>query len=378
MTDIKYGVSKFQNINGITCYMNSILHILQQTPIFTEYISQCKFRDVIIEKIDNNIKKNPKLEENKNNILNNFLIFELYKLFKDSLENDNMTIIPNNFKKLIGKKNDMWNEFQQQDSQEFFNFLISKIQEENGVKYTFVPGSHFENNTNYNSTDIFNNINASRQWLSFQSKEYSPLNYMFNGMMQTVKKCICCNNIKNNFEPFLTLPLSIPVKNNHDFNKSYSIYDCMDNMIQEEKLDDDNKFNCEMCGLKNEGYTNTLLWKTPKILVIHIKRFITNSYNIPVRKLNNNVEYPFKDLDLSKYISSKSLYKDKCKYDLFGVNIHHSRGLSINSGHYTSYIKSMYNNNWYFYNDSCEPIQIKSEKDLQTANAYMLFYYCHN
>ena len=33
------GVCKYINMNGVTCYMNSVLHILQQLPIFTIYIS---------------------------------------------------------------------------------------------------------------------------------------------------------------------------------------------------------------------------------------------------------------------------------------------------------------------------------------------------
>ena len=86
---VKYGVSKFQNINGITCYMNSILHILQQTPIFTEYISQSKFRVVIINKLDIAIEKKPDLTEHKVDMLNNLIIVELYKLFKQSLKGYN-------------------------------------------------------------------------------------------------------------------------------------------------------------------------------------------------------------------------------------------------------------------------------------------------
>ena len=52
---VKFGVSKYKNIMGITCYMNSILHILQQTPVFVEYISQAKFRDGIVQKINKKI-----------------------------------------------------------------------------------------------------------------------------------------------------------------------------------------------------------------------------------------------------------------------------------------------------------------------------------
>ena len=39
------GISKFKNIGGVTCYMNSILAILQQIPILCDYIISDKYKD---------------------------------------------------------------------------------------------------------------------------------------------------------------------------------------------------------------------------------------------------------------------------------------------------------------------------------------------
>jgi len=52
------GISKFNNIKGVTCYMNSILAILQQTPIFADYIFCAQFRAVRILNAGFNNKKN--------------------------------------------------------------------------------------------------------------------------------------------------------------------------------------------------------------------------------------------------------------------------------------------------------------------------------
>ena len=38
LQDIEIGVCKYNNNTGVTCYMNSILAILQQTPYFADYI----------------------------------------------------------------------------------------------------------------------------------------------------------------------------------------------------------------------------------------------------------------------------------------------------------------------------------------------------
>ena len=126
LIEFELGVSRFRNIGAVTCYMNSILHILQQTPIFYEFITQYKFYD--------NIKHLSKEQINK------LITFELFKLFRHSHENDNSVIVPNNFYEKIGKKNSIWAEHQQQDSQEFLIFLLSTIEEEIGNKVIFLPG----------------------------------------------------------------------------------------------------------------------------------------------------------------------------------------------------------------------------------------------
>ena len=151
-------------------------------------------------------------------------------------------------------------------------------------------------------------------------------------------------------------------------------------MVSEEQLDADNKMNCEMCGLRNRGHSQCLLWKTPKILVLHIKRFLVNSFGIPTQKITNNVEYPITNLDLEKYFDPTSPFKSSSKYDLIGINIHQAFGFggNINSGHYTSIVKNIMNNKWYLYNDSNQLKMAYTKEHLQNQNAYMLFYYRHD
>jgi len=375
---IKLGVSKYKNIMGITCYMNSILHILQQTPLFIHYISQFKFKDVLSQKVELLASKNP--NENKEDIVKNFVIFELFRLFKVSLENDDTSITPSSFKTIIGKKNDMWDEMNHQDSQEFFNFLISQLEEEVGEKVTFVYGAFLSNDEIPTGKLDFNTIIAMKAWETFQAKEYSPLKKMFNGMIESNRKCSYCNSTNHLFEPFVTLALSIPIENNSDMKKEFTIYECLDHMTHEQRFDSSNMVTCDMCGIKNQCYNKTLLWQTPKILVVHIKRFMTNSFGIPTQKLNNNIEYPIQNLDLSKYFNPQSPHKESAKYDLLGVNMHQAfgYGMNINQGHYTSFVKNMMNNNWYYYNDANPVERVPNSSNLQHKNAYMLFYYRHD
>ena len=338
------GVSRFNNINGITCYMNSILHILQQIPIFVKYIYDFEFEQILLE---------------KNLEINECVIYELHRLFKISFNHEDSTISPKTFKDLIGTKNNMWNEYNHQDSQEFFNFLISQIKEEIGLKVKIIPNIKY----NIPIADSIDNIIATKALSIYQSQEYSPLTDLFDGLYKNTCSCACCKSININFEPFLTLAVDV-----YD-----DLYECLDNVCLEQQLDIDNKYICDFCGLTNKAFKKTLLWKTPKILVIHIKRFGSGE-----QKITSNVDYPIKDLDLSKYIDPKSPFKINCYYDLIGVNIHHSLGYNINAGHYTSIVKNRLNNSWFLYNDSKTPEIQYYKKDLQSNDAYLLFYYRHN
>lgn len=350
---IKYGICRYNNIGDITCYINSILHILQQIPIFADFIYTCSYSDILKYK-----------SKGDDNYIKNCLIYELFRLFYASMTHDDISITPTSFKHNIGQKNDMWNEDNHQDSQEFLSFLISTIEEEIGVNVEFIPKfNEIEKNINY--TNLLANI----AWQTFQKNEYSPLKEMFNGMFYIQTKCSCCANISMNFEPFTTLQIAIPFS---DPKKEFLLIDCLDELIKEEQLDNDNMYNCEMCGIKNKGYKQTLLWKTPKILVIHVKRFSGSES----KKIINKINYPLYNLDMSKFVHIKSPFIQKSKYNLIGVNLHQEFSyLGTNSGHYTSLVKNRLDNNWYLFNDGSEPILLTKKEHIQNRNAYLLFYY---
>jgi ubiquitin carboxyl-terminal hydrolase 8 len=365
------GVCKLKNM-GATCYMNSILHILQELPSFQEFILKNNFNKEIYD--------------------------SLHQLFKLSSQNNDKVIIPTSFKKSIGNKSDLWEGYEQQDSQEFLCFLISSLEEEIGNKNEFIPSLTFNNNTHivhnnanemwnytnkvsnnahivHNNTNevsnnahyILHNIISQKSWFNYQLREYSLLKNMFDGLTRTKKTCSICKNNQYAYEPFITLPLSIPLKLN---KTEYDINDCFDNFIEIERLTSDNKLTCELCGIKNKFYTETKLWKTPDILVIQLKRFINN--NIVSEKINEKVSYPL-ELNIENYFDNFSNYKNNSIYKLKGVNIHLSLGKNINFGHYVSFVKNKINNNWYIYNDE-NPIREIEEKDLIHNNAYLLFY----
>lgn len=382
--ELEIGLSRFKNIDGVSCYMISILHILQQMPTLRKFIINKKYIPLIEDKINNE------------NEINNFVIYEFARLITLSLQNDNIKIAPVSFKKLMGKKNSMWTEIEHQDSQEFYTYLITKIEEECGQKVEYIPEMIENKSSNkcvsWNEVEIkpFNywsakpklitNINvlqllALKYIHKSETTDYSLIKNMFIGYLISNTQCYYCSTNSPCFEAFITLSLSIPINKNTNMNLKYRLEECLDNMVKDEKLDEDNKLTCDICGLKNQSIKKVQIWKSPQILVIQLKRFITNSFGVQTAKISNPVIYPVYNFDISEYFHLESPYKENSTYNLIGINIHREIGFgSINAGHYVSIIKNKYNNKWYIFDDAKNPKELE-ENEIQNKNAYLLFYY---
>ena len=359
--DNKIGISKYKNINGVTCYMNSILAILQQVPIFSDYIISGKFKEYIDS--DN---------------CEDSISYQLYKLFRISMSMEDANLTPTSLRRICSEKDYVWGENQQQDSAEYLQFVISKMEEELGKSVNFVPGLKLNNS--YLENDISMSlecVQAISGYHKFIKKEYSPIKKLFTGLEETKSNCKICSTVKNNYQTFLTWQLPIPVT---DATQELELVDCMDKWFEDETLDDENRLSCDFCGVKSNANKSNYLFMPPKILVIQLKRFKKDMYGQVCRKITNKVNYPINDLDISKYISNSSCYKDKCKYNLIGINLHQELGsyANMNLGHYVSIVKNRYDNNWLVFNDDNSPITITSKEQLVNNKTYLLFYYRTN
>ncbi|EFH70531.1 hypothetical protein ARALYDRAFT_892011 [Arabidopsis lyrata subsp. lyrata] len=82
--------------------------------------------------------------------------------------------------------------------------------------------------------------------------------------------------------------------------ESVSLDKCLEAYLAEEPLGPDNMWDCPGCKKKRQAIKKLDLWRLPEILVIHLKRFSLNN------KLEDDVDFPLDDLDLSSYISYKN------------------------------------------------------------------------
>lgn len=136
----------------------------------------------------------------------------------------------------------------------------------------------------------------------------------------------------------------------------YSIYDCLDNYIKKEFLQEGNEWFCSKCKEHKLASKKIDLYNLPNILIIHMKRFKTKQGNLMgkyffqtnAQKIQTKVDYPLDNLDLTKYWINKK-QGTSAKYELIGVSAHYG---SISGGHYIAYAKNHLNSKWYEFNDS--------------------------
>ncbi len=127
-------------------------------------------------------------------------------------------------------------------------------------------------------------------------------------------------------------------------------------------MEENNEWYCPECKSHQKATKKMEIYKAPHILIIHLKRFRNQS------KIDSLVDFPINDLDISEFVISNE-ENLPLKYELFAIANHHG---SMGFGHYISYAKNPIDNYWYEFDDS--HVSKKSESQLITNSAYVLFY----
>ncbi|PWY89598.1 UCH-domain-containing protein [Aspergillus sclerotioniger CBS 115572] len=149
--------------------------------------------------------------------------------------------------------------------------------------------------------------------------------------------------------------------------RGVTLYECLDEFNKEEVLSENDAWYCPRCKEHRRASKKFELWKTPDILVMHLKRF---SASRGFRdKLDVLVDFPVEGLDMTGRVEAPEDGKSQI-YDLFAVDNHYG---GLGGGHYTAYAKNFMTGQWNEYNDSSvsRPIDPQS---VVTSSAYLLFY----
>lgn len=147
--------------------------------------------------------------------------------------------------------------------------------------------------------------------------------------------------------------------------EAISLFSCLEAFLTEEPLGPEDMWYCPRCKEHRQATKKLDLWTLPDILVVHLKRFSYSRYL--KNKLDTFVNFPIRNLDLSKYVKSKD--GQPHVYDLYAISNHYG---GLGGGHYTAYAKLIDENRWYDFDDSrVSPV---GETDIRTSAAYLLFY----
>tara|TARA_B100000700_G_C14962184_1_gene817064 strand:+ start:154 stop:1047 length:894 start_codon:yes stop_codon:yes gene_type:complete len=280
------------------------------------------------------------------------LMSEWFKLQREMWNNEgnndviNTTPILQEFMKQCHIQNYFFQSFNQNDCQEFINLFIDLLHDsiKRRVKIDIVG-------TPKNKYDLLK-MESIKAWSKFFESSYSYIINTFYSKLLSLTSCPECGYLAKNHEPISTITLSL----NTGYN---TIYDCLDEFIDDFTLDDDNTWNCEKCKKDVCPQKKINFWELSPVLILLIKRFRKGG------KILQRIKFP-EELNMKNYCISK---KYNNIYHLSGICVH-SGGL--NGGHYYALCKDHRKNVWYKLNDSHS--SIVSLEDVLSEDPYCLFY----
>lgn len=329
--DNKYNNLCFTGLKNIgnTCYMNSCLQVLNHI---------YELHGIL----DNTEKYNDIPEKT---------ICTEWNDLRTVMWSGNGVVNPKRFVHFLHKTskelNSLFVDFDQNDCDEFLMFMIECIHKSISRKAI----AKYPNTKNEVDKTCFELIKTT------YDKEYSEITELFNGI--TVSFLIDKqNNIRGN-KPEFFFALDLPIIFNNKLIPNLNL--CLDVYFEGEWLEGDNGWLDEKTNTKVDVKKCFRIWKFPSILIITLKR-----YHNGLRKIQNKIDFPLSDLNLSKYYCYQK--KEPVIYDCFGVCNHSG---NVNGGHYTSFVKKN-DNKWYHYNDS--NIHCVNENVVVSEKAYCIFY----
>jgi len=133
----------------------------------------------------------------------------------------------------------------------------------------------------------------------------------------------------------------------------------------EERLNENDAWYCPSCKQHKQASKQLDLFKLPKILIIHLKRF-SYAHHLWREKIDIDVFFPLEKLDLSRFVTSQ---KEDAIYDLFAVSNHIG---GFGGGHYIAKVKNPSDQRWYLFDDSI--FREISTSEVHSREAYILFY----
>ncbi|XP_033165064.1 ubiquitin carboxyl-terminal hydrolase 8 [Drosophila mauritiana] len=326
------GLTGLKNL-GNTCYMNSILQCLSNTPQLTEYCISDKYKNYI----------------SRSNKTNGQVIEEVAALIKELWNGQYKCVASRDLRYVVGQYQKIFRGVDQQDSHEFLTILMDWLHSD--LQTLHVPRQR-------------EMISASEKaWLEFTKAKESMILHLFYGQMKSTVKCVACHKESATYESFSNLSLELPPNSN-----VCQLNQCMDMYFSGERI---HGWNCPSCKTKRDAIKKLDISKLPPVLVVHLKRFYADPSNSGAyMKKQNYLRFPLENLDMNPYIArAESRAVTPKTYQLYAVSNHYG---TMEGGHYTAFCKSANYGKWFKFDD--QVVSALDSSNVVSSAAYILFY----
>ncbi|KAF7729033.1 CSN-associated deubiquitinating enzyme Ubp12 [Apophysomyces ossiformis] len=200
----KKGVCGLSNL-GNTCFMNSALQCLSNTPQLSEWFLAGRYKDELNR--DNPLGMKGEVAEAYGELIE--------KLWSGS----SSSTAPRDFKYTIGRFNPTFTGYQQHDSQELLAFLLDGLHEDLNriLKKPYIELPDFD--------DMSDEEIAQRSWEYHKARNDSVIVDLFQGQFKSRLVCNECSKVSVTFDPFMYLSLPLPIKKKSKTEVVYVPYD---------------------------------------------------------------------------------------------------------------------------------------------------------
>eukprot|EP01017_Pseudomicrothorax_dubius_P011936 TRINITY_DN14625_c0_g2_i1.p1 TRINITY_DN14625_c0_g2~~TRINITY_DN14625_c0_g2_i1.p1 ORF type:complete len:248 (+),score=54.99 TRINITY_DN14625_c0_g2_i1:63-806(+) len=184
----------------------------------------------------------------------------------------------------------------------------------------------------------------------------------------------------NTFEEGTGLAGKVEAAERHRRKKGLTLYDSLLAFSEPEQLAESNEWYCNQCKLHVRAFKHIEIYKAPLYLIIHLKRFRGGWGFLGHSKVEIELEFPLKGLDMTEFVTNHEEpdafrrgesreRRGPLLYDLVAVTNHYG---TMEGGHYTAFCLNSLKQCWYEFDD--EKVTAISPKDVITAAAYILIY----